>query len=429
VKVEVAGYREALSWLYGTQRFGIKLGLENVQRLLRELKVPGKDQRIIHVAGTNGKGSVCAMIDSISRAQGNRTGLFTSPHLVSYRERIRVNGEMIEEQEVAQGLSEIRRAIESWEPHPTFFEITTALALDHFKKSDCELIVLETGLGGRLDATNAITPIVSVLTPIGYDHQAWLGNTLEEIAGEKAGIIKPHIPVVSARQEPAAEKVIRARAAECDAPLEFMTEHYAATSLALAGAHQKQNASLAIAALRSGRIATDDDAIARGLATVQWPARFQRWDERTIIDGAHNPASAQVLAETWREQFGDERATIVLAMLRDKDVAGIWRALAPIARLVILPAVRTERALAPADALEIISSITPRLRRGRATPWRAELPIASPARTSIAPSVADAIESARATPDRILITGSLHFAGEALATLDGDPDALEDCAQ
>jgi dihydrofolate synthase/folylpolyglutamate synthase len=417
VKVEEAGYREALSWLYGTQRFGIKLGLANVQRLLRELKVPGKEQRIIHVAGTNGKGSVCAMLDSICRAQGFRTGLFTSPHLVSYRERIRVNGEMIEEQEVAHGLAVIRAEIKDWDPHPTFFEITTALALDHFQKSECELIVLETGLGGRLDATNAVTPVVSVLTPIGYDHQAWLGNTLEEIAREKAGIIKTHVPVVSAVQESAAEKVIRGRAAECETPLEFVTPPYVTTPISLAGAHQKQNALLAIAALRRGGIAIDEEAIRRGLASVHWPARFQCWDERIIIDGAHNAAGAQVLAETWREQFGHERATIILAMLGDKDAAGIWRALAPIAQRVILPQARTERALAPHDLLQTISIITP------------SLPTASPARPSIAPSLAAALESARALPDRILITGSLHFAGEALATLSGDPAALEDCAQ
>ena len=409
MKVEEAGYREALSWLYGTQRFGIKLGLENVQRLLRELKIPGKDQRLIHVAGTNGKGSVCAMLDSICRAQGYRTGLFTSPHLISYRERICVNGDMIEEQEVAQGLAVIRAEIKDWDPHPTFFEITTALALDHFQKSECELIALETGLGGRLDATNAVTPVVSVLTPIGYDHQAWLGNTLEEIAGEKAGIIKPHVPVVSAVQEAAAEKIIRARAAQCEAPLEFVAPPYETTPLNLAGAHQKQNASLAIAALRRGGIAIDEEAIRRGLASVHWPARFQRWDERIIIDGAHNPAGAQVLTETWREQFGTERATIILAMLGDKDVAGIWRALVPLAQRVILPHARTERALPPQDLLQTI--ITPSLHQ------------------SIAPSLATALESARATPERILITGSLHFAGEALATLAGNPDALEDCAQ
>ncbi|HEX4640285.1 MAG TPA: Mur ligase family protein, partial [Chthoniobacterales bacterium] len=281
-------YREALAWLYGTQRFGIKLGLENVQRLLHELKVPGKTQRIIHVAGTNGKGSVCAMIDSVCRAAGYRTGLFTSPHLVTYRERIRVNGEMITPDEVALRLTLIRDLIQAWEPHPTFFEITTALALDHFKKRECELIVLETGLGGRLDATNALTPVVSVITPIGYDHERWLGDTLEAIAGEKAGIIKAGVPVVSARQLAAAEKVIQARAKECEAPLEFVMK-LLDVPVALAGKHQQQNAAVAIAALRAGGISVTD-AIAEGLATVEWPARFQRWDERIVIDGAHNPA-------------------------------------------------------------------------------------------------------------------------------------------
>jgi dihydrofolate synthase/folylpolyglutamate synthase len=406
-----SAYQEALAWLYGTQRFGIKLGLENIQRLLRELDVPGKGQRAVHVAGTNGKGSVCAMIDAISRAQGYRTGLFTSPHLVTYRERIRVDGEMIAEEKVAEGLATIRRLISDWEPHPTFFEITTALALVHFKECGCEVIALETGLGGRLDATNAVEPIVSAITPIGYDHQTWLGNTLEEIAGEKAGIIKARIPVVSAVQEPGAEKVLRARATECAALLEIVSEPYRKTRLALAGAHQKQNAALAIAALRAGGITVDDQAITRGLADVRWPARFQRWDERTIIDGAHNPAGANVLAETWREQFGNERATTILTVLRDKDVAGIWRALAPIARNVILPHARNERAFAPDEVGQMISTLTPKLQR------------------SIVPSFADALEFARATPGRILITGSLHFAGEALATLGGDMAALEECTQ
>ncbi|HVF72427.1 MAG TPA: folylpolyglutamate synthase/dihydrofolate synthase family protein [Chthoniobacterales bacterium] len=404
-------YQEALAWLYGTQRFGIKLGLENTQRLLRELDVPGANQCIIHVAGTNGKGSVCAMIDSICRADGYRTGLFTSPHLVSYRERIRVDGAKIEEHETARGLTTIRNAVASWDPHPTFFEITTALALDHFRKWDCELIVLETGLGGRLDATNAVTPEVSVITPIGYDHQKWLGNTLEEIAGEKAGIIKPRVPVVSAAQLPEAENGIRKRAEECGAPLTFSTESYTAGEIALPGAHQKQNAALAIAALSAGEIEVSPDAIARGLVNVQWPARFQRWDERTVIDGAHNAAGAEVLAKTWREQFGDQRATVILAVLRDKDIASIVTALASIAARFILPAIRSERAVPPAELVSHLMAITPSL------PY------------SVSPAVSDALSAARAGSDPILITGSLHFAGEALATLRGNPDALEDCAQ
>ncbi|HKP92350.1 MAG TPA: folylpolyglutamate synthase/dihydrofolate synthase family protein [Chthoniobacterales bacterium] len=404
-------YQEALAWLYGTQRFGIKLGLENTRRLLRELEVPGKDQRVVHVAGTNGKGSVCAMIDSICRADGYRSGLFTSPHLVTYRERIRVDGMMIEEHEVARGLTTIRNAAANWDPHPTFFEITTALALDHFKKWDCELIVLETGMGGRLDATNALTPVVSVITPIGYDHQKWLGTTLEEIAGEKAGIIKPKIPVVVSGQLPAAEKVIRARANECGAPIAFVSEPYRASELGLAGAHQQANAALAIAALRAGSIEISEDAIVRGLANVQWPGRFQRWDERTIVDGAHNAAGAEILELTWREQFGEARATVILAILRDKDIAAIWRALAPIAAQVILPGIRSERAVPPEEIAATIASAA------TSTP------------TSITATFADALASARATPNPILITGSLHFAGEALATLRGNPDALENCAQ
>ena len=186
-------YRESLAWLFGTQRFGIKLGLENSRRLFRALDVPSPNERLIHVAGTNGKGSVCALLDSICRAAGYRTALFTSPHLVTFRERMQVNGELISEDEVARGLTKIRKLIADWEPHPTFFEITTALALDHFRNSEAEIIVLETGMGGRLDATNAVHPIVSVLTPIDYDHQKWLGASLAEIAREKAGIIKPRV--------------------------------------------------------------------------------------------------------------------------------------------------------------------------------------------------------------------------------------------
>jgi dihydrofolate synthase / folylpolyglutamate synthase len=406
-----SNYREALAWLYGTQRFGIKLGLENIQRLLRELDVPAKGQRVIHVAGTNGKGSVCAMIDAVCRAQGYRTGLFTSPHLVTYRERIRVDGEMIAEEKVADGLTTIRRLVGDWEPHPTFFEITTALALMHFKEFQCRLIVLETGLGGRLDATNAVEPVISVITPIGYDHEKWLGNSLEEIAGEKAGVIKAGIPVVSAAQESAAKKVIRARAAECEAPIEFVRDAYSKTPLALAGAHQKENASLALAALRQAGITVTDREIARGLAEVEWPARFQRWDERIVIDGAHNPAGARILAQTWRENFGERRATLILAVLLDKDVPGICQALAPISDSVILPRIRSERALPPEELARVFSSIAPSLPH------------------SITPSIGEALDRARQGSNPILLTGSLHFAGEALAVLGGDMDAFEECAQ
>jgi dihydrofolate synthase / folylpolyglutamate synthase len=416
-------YKEALAWLYSLQRFGIKLGLENIRRLITELSRSGGlhaavgDQvmalpcKAIHVAGTNGKGSVCAMIDSICRAQGYRTGIFTSPHLITFRERIRVNREMISEDAVAGGVATICNLVADWDPHPTFFEVTTALALKYFSEANADMIILETGIGGRLDATNAIQSDVSVITQIDFDHEEWLGNTLAEIASEKAGIIKPGIPVVCASQKPEAEKMIRTRAAECEAPLQFVTESYDGSPIALRGHHQKQNAAVGIATLRAAKIDVDNSAIARGLATIDWPARFQRWDERTIIDGAHNPAAARVLAETWREIFADQKATLILAVLSDKNLRGICEALAPIADSVLLPRIRSERTAGPEMLARVLANI------------------ATPFPYSISPSIDQALTLARAKPNPILITGSLHFAGEVLADLRGEAAAFEECSQ
>ena len=417
-------YKQALAWLYGLQRFGIKLGLENTRRLLNEIGLgstrgsrvvsggsPNNPPKVIHVAGTNGKGSVCAMIDSICRAQGYRTGLFISPHLVTFRERIRVNGEMISEGAAADGLTMIRNLTADWEPHPTFFEVATALALKHFGDAKIDIAVLETGLGGRLDATNAVQSDVSVITPIGLDHEKWLGRTLAEIAAEKAGIIKPGVPVVFAPQRPQVEQVIRARAAECGSPVQFVGETYHSSPVALRGEYQKQNAAVAIAAIHAANMQVGEKAIVRGLAAVEWPARFQRWDERTIIDGAHNPGAARILAQTWREVFGDQKATLVLAVLSDKDLRGICEALVPIAESVLLPKILSERAAAPGELAKMFSIITPSLPH------------------SITPSIADALILARAQPNPILITGSLHFAGKVLAHLHGEPAAFEECAQ
>lgn len=419
-------YKQALAWLYGLQRFGIKLGLENIRRLLDELGLgsaralacssrrPRREAfspKVIHVAGTNGKGSVCAMIDSICRAQGYRTGLFISPHLVTFRERIRVNGEMISEDAVADGLTMIRDLIADWDPHPTFFEVTTALALKHFGDAKIDIAILETGLGGRLDATNAVQSDVSVITPIALDHEKWLGYTLAEIAGEKAGIIKPGVPVVSAPQQPEAEEVIRARAAECGSRFQLINEPYRGSPVGLRGEYQKQNAAIAIAAIHATNIQLSEKAIVRGLAAVEWPARFQKWDERTIIDGAHNPGAARILTQTWRDVFGDQKATLVLAVLTDKDLRGICEALAPITDSVILPEIRSERAAPPQELSNVLSNITP------------SLPC------SITPTIEEALTLARAKSNPILITGSLHFAGEVLAHLRGEPAAFEECAQ
>ena len=401
-------YREALAWLYSTQRYGIKLGLENIRRLLRELELSFPAQ-VIHVAGTNGKGSVCAMADAICRAAGHYTGLFTSPHLISFRERIRVAGEMVAEDEVGRGLTEIRDLISTWDPHPTFFEIATALALRHFDNAGCEILVLETGMGGRLDATTAAPSSVSVITPIDFDHEKWLGYSIAEIATEKAGIIKPHVPVVSAPQWEEAEAVIRKRAAECDAALEFVTEPWTKTRIGLRGEHQKLNAAVAIAALRAAGISFSNHALTEGLANIEWPARFQIWDDQTVIDGAHNPAGARTLSRTWHDVFGLERATVILAILRDKNASDIIDALRPIAARFLLPEIRSERAEPPANLAKLM--------RQRHIDYQQFA------------SIADAISEARTFSERILITGSLHFAGEALAILRGEPDALEESAQ
>lgn len=406
-------FQENLAWLYSLQRFGIKLGLENAHRLIADFNLASARPRprLIHVAGTNGKGSVCAMIDSICRQAGYRTGLFTSPHLITFRERIRVNGEMISEEGAAAGLAELRELIAGWNPHPTFFEITTALALRHFDAEKLDLIILETGLGGRLDATNAAPADVAVITPIGFDHQKWLGETMAEIAAEKAGIIKPNRPVVSAAQDPEAQKVIVERARECGAPVTFITESYDASPIALRGKHQKQNASVAVAAIHAAGLEISHADIARGLSSVEWPVRFQSWDERTILDGAHNAAAARVLAETWKENFGEERATLIFAVLNDKDIGAIIEALAPITNEVLLPSIRSERGLSPAELAQRLSLVSPTLHY------------------SITASFEKALKSARARPAPILITGSLHFAGEALALLRGDSAAFEECTQ
>jgi dihydrofolate synthase / folylpolyglutamate synthase len=432
-------YREALAWLYATQRFGIKLGLENIERLLVALAVvegrPLQDRparsapdntlvasqssalpllsesTVIHVAGTNGKGSVCALIDAVCRAAGYDSGLFTSPHLVTFRERIRVNGGMISDDNVARGLTEIRERVRAWDPHPTFFEIVTALALKHFQQRQCELVILETGMGGRLDATNAVQSSVSVITPIDLDHEKWLGHSIAEIAREKAGIIKAATPVISAPQRPDAESVIRQRADACGASLQFVNETWTKSKIALRGEHQKINAAVALAAVQAANISISADAVARGFESVEWPARFQIWNDKIVIDGAHNPAGAKILAQTWREEFGDERATVILAVLRDKNAAEIIRALAPVGARFVLPQFRSERGLLPDALAHVFSYITPSL------PY------------SISASFSEALATAQAASDRILITGSLHFAGEALAVLRGEPDALEECTQ
>jgi dihydrofolate synthase/folylpolyglutamate synthase len=393
-------YADAVVWLYGTQLHGIKLGLESIERLTGALLV-GPQPQFIHVAGTNGKGSVCTMADAVCRAAGRRTGLYTSPHLVTFRERIRLDGAMIPEADVAAGLTEIRALMDGWEHPPTFFEIVTALALAWFQRRGAEIAILETGMGGRLDATNVVTPAVSVLTPIGLDHQAWLGNTIAEIAGEKAGILKRGVPAVSAPQAPEAAAVLRATAERVGTTIEFVESPLGGDwRVNLAGPHQRWNAALVVLALGAGGFEISADAIREGLASVQWPGRFQRLGARIVLDGAHNPHAAAQLDATWREEFGDARATLIFGAMRDKDVAGVLAALRPIAARVLTVPVQNSRACTTSELCEIARRVDP------------ALPCVESA------SLGAALAFAESHPERILIAGSLFLIGEALAHFD-----------
>lgn len=310
-------YRQSLAYLYGLQRFGIKLGLANIRTLLARLGHPERALRIVHVAGTNGKGSVSAAIALMLQRAGYRTGLYTSPHLHSFTERIRVDGEPVGEAEMVALTDEIHAVVDT--VPVTFFEFTTAMALLHFQRRQVEFAVLEVGMGGRLDATNAVTPEVSVITPICCDHAEHLGVDLAAIAGEKAGIIKPGVPVVIASQQPEVEAVLLARAAQQAAPAylygrDFRMVHheqgfdFLAPDLALeglhpglAGAHQRENLAVALAAatlLKTRGVPLSDAALRSGVEQVRWPGRLEWWRDRReiLLDGAHNSGGAEVLA-------------------------------------------------------------------------------------------------------------------------------------
>lgn len=394
-------YREAYQWLYGLQGFGIKLGLEQIEKLVDAMGLQPRSIescRFIHVAGTNGKGSVCAMMAAVCQVAGLRAGLFTSPHLVSFRERFQLNGRMISESDVAEGVDVIRKVVESWELQPTFFEVCTALALWWFEKQRAEVVVFETGMGGRLDSTNVVSPTVSVLTPIGLDHTKYLGETIELIAEEKAGIIKPGVPVVSAEQPPSVEAVFGEKARATGSVIHFVREPVADDwKINLAGSHQRWNAALALEALRFLEIPSLELHARLALEKVAWPGRFQRLDDRLILDGAHNPHAANRLAQTWREEFGDARCTLILGVLGDKDVDGVSRALAPLAARCIVVPVRSHRALPSAELAGLINQASPDLE------------------CLIAEGLPDALDLARSFSERILIAGSLFLVGEVLA--------------
>lgn len=341
-------------------------GLRRVELLLEELRTPYAGQRIVHVAGSKGKGSTASMIAAITRAAGYQVGLYTSPHLHSFRERIAINGQPISESDFAAATRRAAEAAGRVEAdHPdigqlTTFELLTAMALDHFHRAGCEVTVLEVGLGGTFDATNVVTPQVSVITTLDLEHTAVLGTTLPDIARAKAGIIKPGVPVVVGAQPDGVIPTLREIAATCGSPMavagvdwswsgtwrDFAVTGdwgtFAGLRTALPGAYQVSNAATAIAAawtLRQADIAISEEAVRTGLARVHLPGRFERVtldDGRTILlDGAHSPASARALAGAIQDEFGSRKAVIVLGTSADKNVAAIGRALAPVSELVI----------------------------------------------------------------------------------------------
>jgi dihydrofolate synthase / folylpolyglutamate synthase len=396
-------YSTAINWLFGTQQRGVKLGLDNVRRLLSSLGEPQHALQFIHVAGTNGKGSVCAMVDSICRAAGMKTGLFTSPHLVRFNERIQVDGIPIDDEAVVHGIHKIRSLIDA-ERHPTFFEITTALAFDYFRAHGVDLVVLETGLGGRLDATNVVNPLVSVLTSIDFDHQKWLGHTLTEIATEKAGIIKPGVPTVSGPQYVEVRTVLEQIANKRSAPLSYAESPILHLFIGLAGSYQRLNAAIAVQALGRAAIKVNQKAIEEGLANLSWPGRFQRIGKRIILDGAHNPAASKCLVETWKECIGEPKATIIFGGLRDKDLQGMVSTLGTIAARFQTVPIQNQRA---ASTAEIQPFLPTYLSAGQCH------------------SAAEALDLAYHFDDPILVTGSLFLVGESLAILQPSQGVLQ----
>jgi dihydrofolate synthase / folylpolyglutamate synthase len=421
-------YSAAVAYLYRLQKHGIKLGLETMTALTVRLGMPQSRYRTLHIAGTNGKGSTAAMAAAILQAAGYRVGLYTSPHLVEFRERIRVNGEMIAESQVAQ-LTEQLQALCQPDLSPTFFEYTTAMAFQHFADSGVDVAVLEVGLGGRFDATNVVTPMACAVTTIALDHQEHLGNTCSAIAFEKAGIIKPEVPVVLGRLEDDAWRTIEQVARERQAPVfrlneDFCTEggepqqfsyrgldrHYDGLTCALAGRHQLDNAACALALLEAAAsqgIVVTSEAVRAGLRAVNWAGRLEVIDRHPtiLLDGAHNPAAATALADflTRSGHFHLSRPVVlVLGMMRDKDHRGFVEPLRGLVDEVVLTQADLPRS---ATAQELRASLAGVL-----------------SHPHVVPSLSDAMVLARqlATPEGLVcMTGSLMLVGECKAWLRG----------
>ena len=420
-------FRESLEFLYGLQRFGIKLGLEITRTLLERAGTPQQHFLCVHVAGTNGKGSTSAFLAAILQAAGYRVGLYTSPHLQSFCERIRINDAAISEAEVVTLTDQLRNLCA--EIPVTFFEFTTVMALSAFAGHKVDIAILETGLGGRLDATNAVTADLSLITPISLDHQEHLGTTLEAIAGEKAGIIKEGVPVICSEQEEEVFAVVRRQAATRHAPLlcagqDFFvtvsdsgsfdyhdTDNHRLQALnsGLPGDHQPHNAALAIAAayrLRQQGMDINDTAIRQGLAQVDWPGRLEWWGgkRQILLDGAHNAAGALVLA-TYLKKLKAPALHWLVGVKNDKNFHEILAAILPLTTNLYAVAPPEVKATEPENLVTV-------------------------ARQSNVPAqafagVAEGLQAARAAcnpHDIILVAGSLFLVGAVREILCNEED-------
>jgi dihydrofolate synthase/folylpolyglutamate synthase len=423
MKKYATSYRESVKYLYGLQKYGVKFGLSKTYELMKRLGNPHHGKKYIHIAGTNGKGSVSAMLESILSRAGMKVGFYSSPHLVRFTERFRVNQKEINQRRVAELTDRLRDIIDPDNP-PTYFEATTVIALTYFAEENTEISVMEVGMGGRLDSTNIIKPVVSAITNISLEHQAFLGPRLIDIAGEKAGIIKKGVDAVTAATQPSVIRLFEDICAEKNAPFWRLGKdvRYRSTGsglsyygikhtfrdldVSLKGGYQKRNAALAIAIIellekKGFKISSKD--IKEGLKDTIWPGRLHLVSKAPLIvlDGAHNPAGIRELAEAVEKAFSYKRLILIIGIMKDKDIAHMISRLAPMADYVICTSPEYYRSAESGDLMKIAYP------HGR--------PVEA------VPVISKAIERAKemAGPqDMILITGSLFTIGEALTYFD-----------
>lgn len=373
-------YDEAIKYIHGVSNFFCKPGLDRIRELCSALGNPQDSLKFIHITGTNGKGSTCAMLDSILRAAGYKVGLYTSPFIKEFNERMRVNGENISNERLAILTKRVKALAEKMSDSPTEFELITAIAFEFFKEEKCQVVILEVGMGGRLDATNIIpTPLLSIITGIAIDHTAFLGDTIEKIASEKAGIIKEDSVALWGGENSDAEAIIKA---ECDikqtilcktdySKLKIASQDLSGTvfsyrgrqnlRIPLLGSYQPKNAAIVLDAIDnlSGiGLRVGEEAIREGLLSAKWPARFEIIDRDPLVifDGAHNPQGIAVAVSSIKQYFGNQKVVIVSGVLRDKDYSTIAESLSQVASYVFTITPDNPRALPAEEYAKVISS-------------------------------------------------------------------------